>query len=83
MRNKDKKAILEKATQAIKPPVPRLLTCSRDVDEQQEIHTPMCGGGSCGKYVIVYHCACDCKMLYAKIRRSQDTAGASDLLRKC
>lgn len=59
-----------------------LLTCSRDVDEQQEIHTPVSGGGPYGKYFLLGHCFCDCKTLHAKIRGRQDTAGASDLLRK-
>lgn len=60
-----------------------LLTCSRDVDEQQEIHTPVHGGGSSGKDFLLGHCACDCNLLHAKLRRRQDTVGASDLLRKC
>lgn len=52
------------------------------MDEQQEIHTPVCGGGPYGKYFLLGHCFCDCKTLHAKIRGRQDTAGASDLLRK-
>lgn len=59
-----------------------LLKCSRDVDEQQEIHTPAHGGRSYGKYFLLGHCACDCKMLHVKIRRRQVNAGASDFLRK-
>lgn len=59
-----------------------LLNDSRDVDEQQEIHTPVCRGGSYGKYFLLGHCACDCKVLHAKIRRREGTAGASDLLRR-